>query len=111
MSGTHLGVIPSLGSEVICRVAQEFLLCGCPIFVSGVGSLEECLFSASAGSSYRGLDFSSSVQLFVQTLIQAWQESLATRQERALEAKALFSLSTMGQRLDQTFQPYLSRSL
>ena len=43
LSETHVGVICSQGSEIICRVAEEFLLCGTPIFVSGVGALSDCL--------------------------------------------------------------------
>lgn len=37
----HFGVIPSLGSEVICRVAVEFLQSGTPLIVSAVGALPE----------------------------------------------------------------------
>lgn len=39
MQTALLGVIPSLGSEVICRVAIEFLMSGTPIFTSRAGSL------------------------------------------------------------------------
>lgn len=39
----HFGVIPSLGSEVICRVGVEFLQSGVPVIFSGVGALAEVL--------------------------------------------------------------------
>jgi glycosyltransferase involved in cell wall biosynthesis len=39
----HWGVIPSLGSEVICRVAVEFLQNGTPCLASDVGALREVL--------------------------------------------------------------------
>ena len=53
MSAAAIGVIPSLDSEVICRTAEEFLLCGIPVLVSGAGSLDELLFDG-AGASYTG---------------------------------------------------------
>jgi glycosyltransferase involved in cell wall biosynthesis len=37
------GVIPSLGSEVICRVGVEFLQSGIPVLSSNVGALPEVL--------------------------------------------------------------------
>jgi glycosyltransferase involved in cell wall biosynthesis len=39
----HWGVIPSLGSEVICRVAVEFLQNGTPCVAHDVGALAEVL--------------------------------------------------------------------
>jgi glycosyltransferase involved in cell wall biosynthesis len=39
----HWGVIPSLGSEVICRVAVEFLQNGTPCLATDVGALKEVL--------------------------------------------------------------------
>ena len=51
-NSASVGIISSLGSEVICRVSEEFLLSGVPIFVSNVGSLSECLFSDLAGKSF-----------------------------------------------------------
>ncbi|MCA2960104.1 MAG: glycosyltransferase family 4 protein [Silvanigrellales bacterium] len=43
MSMAHFGVIPSLGSEVICRVAVEFLQCGTPLVSSTAGALAEII--------------------------------------------------------------------
>jgi glycosyltransferase involved in cell wall biosynthesis len=42
----HLGLISSLGSEVICRVAVEFLQAGTPILSTDVGALPEVLAKA-----------------------------------------------------------------
>ena len=99
MSATDLAVISSLGSEVICRVAEEFLLCGVPLFVSGVGSLEECLVDKSFGSSYRGLSEERAATLLTEKLWQASQESTIERQARAEAARQLFSLEAMGKEL------------
>ncbi len=38
---TSFGVIPSIDSEVICRVGVEFLQCGVPVISSDVGALPE----------------------------------------------------------------------
>jgi glycosyltransferase involved in cell wall biosynthesis len=100
MSATDLAVISSLGSEVICRVAEEFLLCGVPLFVSGVGSLEECLVEKGFGSSYRGLSEERAATLLTEKLWQASQESAGQRQLRAEAARNYFSLEAMGRQLD-----------
>ena len=50
IASSSVGIVSSLGSEVICRVSEEFLLCGNPIFVTDVGSLSECIYSKDAGS-------------------------------------------------------------
>jgi glycosyltransferase involved in cell wall biosynthesis len=99
MSSTDLAVISSLGSEVICRVAEEFLLCGVPLFVSGVGSLEECLVDKNFGSSYRGLSEERAATLLTEKLWQASQESSVQRQARADAARQHFSLEAMGGQL------------
>ncbi len=99
MSSTDLAVISSLGSEVICRVAEEFLLCGVPLFVSGVGSLEECLLDKNFGSSYRGLSEERAATLLTEKLWQASQETASQRQMRADAARQLYSLEAMGQEL------------
>jgi glycosyltransferase involved in cell wall biosynthesis len=100
MSGTHLGVISSLGSEVICRVAEEFLLCGSPVAVSGVGSLAEVLFSPEAGTSYRIGDESAQARLLVESLWSAFAEPQEPRKLRAQAARQHFSLERMGEALE-----------
>ncbi len=104
MSATHLGVICSQGSEVICRVAEEFLLCGCPLFVSGVGSLEDCLQHDGFGVSYRQMEPTVAVATLKQWLWQSWREDAALRAARAEAAKQAFSLETMGKALVAALQ-------
>jgi glycosyltransferase involved in cell wall biosynthesis len=93
LSSVSLGIIPSLGSEVICRVAQEFLLCGTPILVSSAGALKEVLF-ADAGSffDYALLDVKELVD-FVHRSMKPDPEARLKRRLRAIEK---FSLNTMG---------------
>ena len=100
-SQTDLIVIPSLGSEVICRVAEESLMCGTKIFVSGAGALEETLLHDGFGSSYKGLNESESLNLFEKTLLKASTESLADKEERSKLATEAFSLKTMGNSLEK----------
>ena len=95
INSSTIGVIPSLWSEDICRVAQEFLLCGLPVFVSGVGSLEDVLFTG-AGVSYKGKGDEEIINLLYKFVCDAQQESLFKRRQRAKEAKKLFTLEKMG---------------
>ena len=103
MSRTHLGIVSSLRSEVICRVAQEFLLCGTPIAVSGVGALKEVLVEPSFGVHYEDLSQAESADLIMQMLYHGWQESVNTRRDRAEEARRHFSYERMGQDLSKIF--------
>lgn len=43
MNASDLGVISSLGSEAVCRVAMEFMACGTPVISSNAGVLPEML--------------------------------------------------------------------
>ena len=43
MNSSDLGVISSLGSEAVCRVAMEFMACGVPVISSNAGVLPEML--------------------------------------------------------------------
>ena len=107
MSRTHLGVVCSLGSEVICRVAQEFLLCGAPIAVSGVGALKEVLRSKSFGIHYGNLSLSDSADLIREQLYRGWQETAETRKKRAELSREHFSFERMGCDLDKVFSPMI----
>ena len=98
LSTSTLGVIPSLDSEVICRVTQEFLLCGVPVLVSGVGSLGDCLYDG-AGKSFAGLSDKARVKQLIEAIEQAASEPEEDRQFRAEKAKARFSLEAMAQNL------------
>lgn len=51
LASSHFGVISSLGSEVICRVAVEMLFAGLPIISSDVGALKEVV-NGEAGEIY-----------------------------------------------------------
>ena len=96
--------MPSIGSEVIGRVAEEFLLCGTPVIVSGVGSLNEVLFDEKAGDSYSGLDSRAAANLIRCWLRQAVTETTEMRADRAFRARQLFSLETMGEALEVQFK-------
>lgn len=100
MASTHLGVIPSHGSEVICRVAEEFLLTGTPIAVTEAGSLKECLFDQDAGFSYNSSgDEHQSIEILSKRLLEAYQEPLEARLKRAQKARSLYSYEAMGKDL------------
>lgn len=101
LSAATLGVIPSLGSEMIGRVAEEFLLCGTPVLVSGVGSLEELIFDPMAGASWRGLKDDEIAALIADWFVRAAEESEAAKIDRANRALELFSLESMGRHLEQ----------
>lgn len=100
MSQSDLVVIPSLGSEVICRVAQESLMCGTKVFVSGVGALEETLRNPMFGESYKNLNENDTTALLKKILEQTIEESEQTREKRAELAQELFSLEKMGESLN-----------
>jgi len=97
MANATLGVIPSLGSEVICRVAEEFLLSGTPIAVAPVGSLSETLCEEDFGAVLG--DPEDDLVTLRRLLFQAFQESQATREARARAAARVFSLEAMGRDL------------
>lgn len=96
LSRATLGWVPSLGSEIICRVAEEFLVCGTPIAVSGVGSLDETLFEG-AGFSYGGMSEEQASEVVAAWIRASLQEGEAAKVRRAAEARARFSLAAMGQ--------------
>jgi glycosyltransferase involved in cell wall biosynthesis len=98
LSSAAVGIIPSLGSEVICRVAQEFLLCGTPILVSKAGALNEVLFeSAGLCSSLSAHDRGELVSF----LHSAITEDVSLRRERSEQARQRFSFEVMGDKLEK----------
>ncbi len=107
LRSTHLGVVPSLGSEVICRVSEEFLLSGCPLFVSPAGTLSECIFSSLAGVSYGDESPRALAELLKKQLLSAFLEDESYRFLRSEEACKLFSLERMGQDLDRCLSSLL----
>lgn len=100
MGESLLGSVPSLGSEIICRVAEEFALCGTPVFVSGVGSLAN-LGIPEFGRHYLGLTEEQQIETLRLACHEAIGESATRRFERATIAKERFSLSAMGKALTE----------
>ncbi len=108
LSKAVFGFIPSTGSEIICRVAHEFLLCGTPIVVSGVGSLDDAISDhAGHGYSYKSLTFDETIDLLVKASLQYITESEDVHRERAAIAKSLFSLEAMGKNLEKCLEEFL----
>jgi glycosyltransferase involved in cell wall biosynthesis len=99
LSEAVLGVVPSTGSEIICRVAEEFLLCGTPVIVSGVGSLEEVLFE-NAGESFKDLSDKEAADIIIKWIKKSMSEGELEKRKRATEAKKLFSYEEMGKELE-----------
>lgn len=117
MSQTLLGVIPSIGSEVICRVAEEFLLCGTPVAVSGAGNLKDVLKHNSFGFCWADQEwhgelfgqkgqpsFAAAVETAADAIYRYSQESIQERQNRRQLALQQFSLASMGLRLHNLLQ-------
>lgn len=98
LSSAAIGIIPSLGSEVICRVAQEFLLCGTPILVSKAGALHEVLFDSAGLCSNLGQDDIPEIVSFLHTAIT---EDPSLRTERSQKAKQRFSFEVMRSHLEK----------
>jgi glycosyltransferase involved in cell wall biosynthesis len=94
MTAATLGVIPSLGSELICRVSHEFLLCGTPLFVSGAGGLKE-VFLAGSTHNYLGLDDEEAAKKLLYLLQDSYLEEESVRSKRAEAARNLFSIDAM----------------
>lgn len=93
MANAHAGVISSLDSELICRVAHEFLLSGTPVFVSGAGATEEVLKEKEFGASFKGLsDFEAADKLHELLSVDS---SLEQKKELSNKAQKYFSLQSM----------------
>lgn len=101
MSRASLAWISSLGSEVICRVGEEFLMSGTKLCVSGVGCLEDLLVDSRFGFSYRGLSVLDSASLITRELIGSWQEDVEDKKTRSEIAASFFSLENMAHALSE----------
>lgn len=99
LNSTTMAIIPSLGSEVICRSAYEFLLCGCPIFVSGVGSLKETLKNPLFGHCYENKSLEETAELLLACIVDAHKETSEIRRMRSVDAVKFYSIATMEQKL------------
>lgn len=104
MRNAVVGVVSSLGSEVICRVAQEFLMCGCPVLTSGVGSLEETLIEKDFGASWKHIPHHERAMFIADYFHKYQQENLETRNERARQAQENFSLEKFSERILKSLQ-------
>lgn len=100
LSNVTLGVVSSLDSEVICRVAEEFLLCGTPIVVSGAGALEEVYIEDSTWS-YKGKTVPQVSDLLKQSIVKVFNESEEVKMNRSIKAKSLYSLEAMAASLSK----------
>ena len=100
MSKASLGIVSSLGSEVICRVAEEFLLCGTPVVTTNVGSLPEIFFSTSFGACYETQDDKRAAESIYNRLMLSFEETTDSRETRARDAKRIFSIEAMSKSLE-----------
>src|SRR5690606_32304942 len=105
LSETAVGFVPSIGSEVICRVAEEFLLCGTPVVAHDVGSLSECAFG-NFGDSYRDEEMGG-LQLAA-WLRRSMGESAHEKAQRSADAARSFSLDSMADNLVEVARKVLS---
>lgn len=101
MAGAALGVIPSLGSEVIGRVTEEFLLSGVPVLISDVGALKELLVEPDFGEVL-------SLESLERWLSKAQKETFDDRIDRSEKAKDLYSLEAMGDHLEKAIRRFLN---
>ncbi len=104
IASSSIGVVSSLGSEVICRVSEEFLLCGVPVFVSNVGSLRECIFSKEAGTVFSYDNYKKSIKDLELLLQKSIEEDFETKKKRALEARNYFSFKAMNSSFNELVQ-------
>ena len=99
LSKVSLGVVSSLGSEAICRVAEEFLLCGTPVVTTNVGSLPEVFTRGEFGIVYGDHENDAAAKIIFDQLMASHGEAVSRRQSRALLARAEFSIEAMSERL------------
>jgi glycosyltransferase involved in cell wall biosynthesis len=95
MARCSLGLVSSIGSEVICRVAHEFLLCGTPVVTTNVGSLPEVFIDKNFGAYYEPANPLDAASRIYQWLRAAHCEANAQRQIRSKAARSLFSIERM----------------
>ncbi len=98
LSSACVGIVCSTGSEIICRVAQEFLVCGTPIVISGVGSLREIPL-LSDGFNYGGLKSPAIENALWDFLEKSRLESREVREVRAETSAKRFGLEAMAKGL------------
>ncbi|MDB2447496.1 glycosyltransferase, partial [bacterium] len=98
LASVDIGVVSSLGSEIICRVAHEFLMCGTKVLVSGAGATNEVLKDKIFGASYKNCsDQKAAEQLDV---LLSETETVETKLARSKKAREYFSLQSMSSELE-----------
>ncbi len=108
MNSVHVGWVPSLGSELICRVSCEMLLSGTAVFTSDAGALAECHFPSS-GDEYSLAEPNSVIAQKLSMLLQkVYSESLNERRSRSQIASSKFSWEQMGRCYDTLLNPKIS---
>ncbi len=95
LSSATVGVVSSLGSEAICRVAEEFLLCGTPVVTTTAGALPELFKHQNFGQVYSSEDVAAAASQISKILQASSLETFAVRCERARMARDDFSLEAM----------------
>ena len=100
MNKASLGVIPSIDSEVICRVAEEFLMCGTRILVNTVGSLPEALFEGG-GKAMKISEMQHHIPLIISLIKDGFRNCPEDREKIASEARRRYCLHQMGKSFKQ----------
>jgi glycosyltransferase involved in cell wall biosynthesis len=108
MSESSLGLVSSIGSEVICRVAQEFLMCGTPVITTSVGSLPEVFVDKSFGGYYDHTKPVEAAEKIYKWLCLGHCETNLQRQARSLAAQRFFSIERMSEDLMRIVRSTLS---
>lgn len=99
MAQSLCGVVPSLGSEIIARVTEEFLLCGAAVVVPKVGALQEVVAGDSFGLVLDSLQpTEENIDGAIRFLFASRNEGIEDRRRRAESAKRFFSLAAMSEK-------------
>lgn len=103
LSQATIGVVSSLGSELICRVAQEFLMCGTPVAVTRVGSLPEVIREKEFGETF---DHKATNILHLEDfIVRVFNSDESQRNHIAALAHKHFSLATMARTYQDILDP------
>ena len=104
IAGADLGVVSSIGSEVICRVSEEFLLSGVPVVLNDVGSLSECLIHENFGNLINIEDMETASKILQDTYTNSIQETDENRKKRAELSSKYFSFKAMKDSFNELVQ-------
>ncbi len=98
MSQSALGWVPSLGSEIIGRVAEEFLMCGTRICTSGVGGLGD-LASDINGENYEKIKDDEIPRFLQKEILKGMADSVETKKNRSVLAQKTFGYNSISELL------------